>query len=537
MTAMAVKESIFLLLVLFCSQIASQEAILRASNGSTFREYCLVFNSSWSNISDSLRAAVGYPLVNLTSTQLCAAGHVIPESVKGKAVVVMREGCDFSQKALVAQDLGASVLLIASNSNLVSPSANDSEYNKVKIPLALLRYRDILDAMKVFPQGMEVRLYAPPVPAFDASIIIMLLIAVFTVTMGGYWSGAAEKAKLAAGPSSEVCEGRGDSSELSLYSPLKVLMFVAMMCVMLVLMYFFYRWLVYVIIVIFCLASASALFNCLDSLMTAVGCGTLSVSCRERSVSVRSLLLAAVCITLAVIWGVYRNEDRWIWILQDLLGIAFCLNFLKTISLSNFKICVILLSLLLLYDVFFVFITPFLTANGESIMVQVALGPGGGGGGEKSDGVFVPANPSSSYEKLPVVMRIPQFSAVAQNLCMMQFSILGYGDIIIPGLLVSYCHKFDVWTGNSRRTYFISSAVAYAVGLVVTFAVMLLSKMGQPALLYLVPCTLLTCSILAAARREFRSFWTGPSAPVLEESRKPLLSDGGSGYTEGVRNC
>lgn len=29
---------------------------------------------------------------------------------------------------------------------------------------------------------------------------------------------------------------------------------------------------------------------------------------------------------------------RWIWILQDLLGIAFCLNFMKTISLSNFKV-------------------------------------------------------------------------------------------------------------------------------------------------------------------------------------------------------
>lgn len=28
----------------------------------------------------------------------------------------------------------------------------------------------------------------------------------------------------------------------------------------------------------------------------------------------------------------------WIWILQDLLGIAFCLNFMKTISLSNFKV-------------------------------------------------------------------------------------------------------------------------------------------------------------------------------------------------------
>ncbi len=46
---------------------------------------------------------------------------------------------------------------------------------------------------QVFPRGMEVKLYAPPFPPFDASIIVMLLIAVFTVTMGGFWSGAAEK--------------------------------------------------------------------------------------------------------------------------------------------------------------------------------------------------------------------------------------------------------------------------------------------------------------------------------------------------------
>lgn len=34
-------------------------------------------------------------------------------------------------------------------------------------------------------------------------------------------------------------------------------------------------------------------------------------------------------------------------------------------------------------------------------------------------------------------MRVPRFSAWAQNLCGMQFSILGYGDIIVPGETVS----------------------------------------------------------------------------------------------------
>lgn len=50
-----------------------------------------------------------------------------------------------------------------------------------------------LPPCQVFTDGMEVQLYAPPTPDFDASVIIMLVIAVFTVAMGGFWSGAAEK--------------------------------------------------------------------------------------------------------------------------------------------------------------------------------------------------------------------------------------------------------------------------------------------------------------------------------------------------------
>lgn len=40
---------------------------------------------------------------------------------------------------------------------------------------------------------------------------------------------------------------------------------------------------------------------------------------------------------------------------------------------------------------------------------------------------------NASFSQLPVVMRVPRLLAWAQNLCMMQFSILGYGDIIVPG--------------------------------------------------------------------------------------------------------
>ncbi|XP_026234128.1 PA_hSPPL_like and Peptidase_A22B domain-containing protein isoform X1 [Anabas testudineus] len=518
---------VILSVIFTVSQITCQEAILHISNGGTEREYCIVHNHSWTPLATSLDDAKQYPLVTMTSTVLCNASEITPDVVKGKALVVMRGDCDFSQKALNAQNLGATTLLIASNKSLITPSANDSEYSKVQIPLALMRYRDFLEAQQVFGKEMQVRLYAPPHSKIDPSIAVILLISIVTVVLGGYWSGACERDRLnSCAPGGGGGESKAESGELSLYSPLKVVIFVAFMCGMLVLMYFFYNVLVYVIIAIFCLASASALFSCFDAVMDKIGCGTLSFSVRNCNISVRSLILAAVCITIAVIWGVYRNEERWIWILQDLLGIAFCLNFMKTISLSNFKICVILLSLLLVYDVFFVFITPFFTKNGVSIMVQVALGPDASGEKTQSNMVEVPAEPQAPSEKLPVVMRVPRFSAWAQNLCGMQFSILGYGDIIVPGLLVAYCSRFDVWINSSKKIYFVSCCIAYLLGMILTFAVMLLSGMGQPALLYLVPFTLITSAVVAGCRGEIKQFWSGTTYRVLDSSREPLLPEG-----------
>lgn len=48
---------------------------------------------------------------------------------------------------------------------------------------------------------------------------------------------------------------------------------------------------------------------------------------------------------------------------------------------------------------------------------------------------------------------------------------------------------------------------------------MLLSGMGQPALLYLVPFTLITSAALAAYRREMRQFWTGSTYEVSASPR------------------
>lgn len=47
-----------------------------------------------------------------------------------------------------------------------------------------------------------------------------------------------------------------------------------------------------------------------------------------------------------------------------------------------------------------------------------------------------------------------------------------------------------------------------------TFVALVLMQRGQPALLYLVPCTLLTSCTVALWRRELGAFWNGSGFAV-----------------------
>ena len=49
----------------------------------------------------------------------------------------------------------------------------------------------------------------------------------------------------------------------------------------------------------------------------------------------------------------------------------------------------------------------------------------------------------------------------------------------------------------------------YALSLVATFISLFLMDSAQPALLYIVPCTLLPVMLAACARGEFRDMWDG----------------------------
>lgn len=87
--------------------------------------------------------------------------------------------------------------------------------------------------------------------------------------------------------------------------------------------------------------------------------------------------------------------------------------------------------------------------------------------------------------------------------------MLGLGDIVIPGLFVALCLKFDVDRNISRKvktlkqfalTYFTTAFIGYIVGIVATFAAMYIFDHPQPALLFLVPTCTLSVLILSIVK-------------------------------------
>lgn len=472
------------------------------------KDYCIFFNSQWARLPQDLSKAARMETYDLTTSMLCSPYDVPKGGFLNTIPMVMRGNCTFYEKVRLAQINGAKGILIVSKDRLTPPIGNESQYEEIGIPVALLSYKDMLDISKKFGEKMQVAMYAPHEPVVDYNMVIIFLMAVGTVAVGGYWAGSRDIKKRYLKHKRDDSADKQDEETVDV-TPIMICVFVVMCCSMLVLLYFFYDQLVYMTIATFCLASAVGLYSCLWPFVRRIPIGKCRIPennlpyCHKRP-EVRMLILSAFCIGVSVTWGVFRNEDQWAWVLQDALGIAFCLYMLKTIRLPTFKACTLLLVVLFVYDVFFVFVTPLLTKSGESIMVEVAAGP--------SD--------SSTHEKLPMVLKVPRLNSSPLVLCDRPFSLLGFGDILVPGLLVAYCHRFDILMQTSR-IYFLACTIGYGIGLLITFVALALMQMGQPALLYLVPCTLLTSLMVALWRKELPSFWTGsgfvPTPIVMEQ--------------------
>jgi minor histocompatibility antigen H13 len=180
----------------------------------------------------------------------------------------------------------------------------------------------------------------------------------------------------------------------------------------------------------------------------------------------------------AALLGAYAASKHYA--LNNLVAASLAVGGLELVSVGAFRNAAIMLCGLFFYDVWWVF--------GTDVMVTVAKGvdgpikllfprPPGGGGGDPA------------------------------------FSMLGLGDVVVPGLFLALLLRFDAARAAAPRDaalgdfpapYFAAGVASYAAGLGTTLAVMY-AFAAQPALLYLVPATLAAALATAALRGELRA--------------------------------
>ncbi|GAA5870901.1 hypothetical protein JCM1840_002725 [Sporobolomyces johnsonii] len=196
------------------------------------------------------------------------------------------------------------------------------------------------------------------------------------------------------------------------------------------------------------------------------------------------------------------------WILSNLVALAFAYNAISLLYLDSFLTGAILLSGLFLYDIWWVFGSPAVFGPGADVMVSVA-----------------------KNFNAPIKIVFPKALATASD-----FTLLGLGDIVLPGVFLALALRFDYHLALKRaastssapprpssafpKPYFYSCFGAYIAGLATTIFVMHTFRAAQPALLYLSPACVGSVVLTAWARGEVKDMWGWIDGEEDEKAKK-----------------
>lgn len=216
-------------------------------------------------------------------------------------------------------------------------------------------------------------------------------------------------------------------------------------------------------------------------------------------ITITPLLVLSFIVSIAVgTWHVLTGN----WLASNIFGMAFSIQGIELLSLGSYVNGAILLVGLFFYDIFWVF--------GTEVMVTVA----------------------KSFDA-PIKLLFPQTALEASP------SMLGLGDIVIPGIFIALLLRYDALKFEAKpraavastskkphahahgdesgdipfkvtpkmTPFFFYNLVAYFFGLTTTVGVMYYFKAAQPALLYLVPACLGGSILVGAVRGELKQLF------------------------------
>ena len=431
----------------------------------------------------------------------------------GGVALVARGGCSFVHKATLAQAAGASAVLVADLAEgAAAPGCGCGNETQaaaaVHVPVASVGQQDGAALASALARGEapRVQLALLHVPVIDFSAVVLAAMATAVVLAGALWANAdTAKDALARAMCQEDVAHDAQQDELVEVDVRSVISFVGVASALLLVLFFLMSdTFMICIVALFAIGSAVCMQGLLTGFINGLRVAFLGAARRTRGagsqsegvtlpmvgrVTAVSGVCAAVSVAISAVWFVYRHEG-WAWVLQDLMGVALMVNMLRALRLPNLRVGAVLLTAVLCYDVFWVFISPLLF-RGKSVMVQVASGGG-------------------ARDTLPMLLKCPHIGSPVGG-----YAMLGFGDVVLPGLMASFALRVDrvkaikLGGGAPRGLfsgYFVYAMLAYMAGLAATFtALVLMNGAGQPALLYLSPALLGTMVGLAAARGELRA--------------------------------
>eukprot|EP00045_Choanoeca_perplexa_P010502 m.106317 g.106317 ORF g.106317 m.106317 type:complete len:545 (+) comp15299_c0_seq2:62-1696(+) len=481
---------ILLLSLLICFQLTSASVVLvKLASSSQKWQTCGVREDSWGGSSSlfSHRGLWAQPFTGCYNDTLPDVHN--RAALTNNVALFQRGNCTFTTKVQQVGDLVTAVVIVSRpQDGLVTPIAvNESIYADYNLPVLMIQASDAqLDWTKT--NAFNLTLQPQTANIWDPNMVLFILIALGVIVAGSWWASASLQARLASpSPSTALrLSAEADEPETLDFSWQAVVIFLIMACTVLLLLYFFYQYLVYVLIAIFTLGAAGAwttiVMRWLPRSSNTCLQQTFKLPCQLTATG-QEMVVWVISFGFAMLWFGLRHKP-YAWVLQDILGVGFMVNALHLIRIPSLKIVTIILVVFPIYDVFFVFITPHLTKNHDSVMVKAATGGG-------------------ATEQIPLALMIPHFQS---DYCYQGNSLLGFGDVMIPGLCVAYALRFDCIRLLHAKTfqtpptaihmlratrYFPMTLFGYVLGLCVTYAAMAAMQSAQPALLYLGPSLLL----------------------------------------------
>ncbi|CAO2167482.1 unnamed protein product [Urochloa humidicola] len=408
----------------------------------------------------------------------------------GSVAVVDRGECTFIEKAKTAEAGGATALLIVNEENALQKMVctdKDPPPN-IKIPVVMVSKSagDKIHSAMSGANKVDILMYAPKKPSFDGAIPFLWMMAVGTVACASVWTFAVvgeEPKKSDASPDGAE-ENPADAEVVELKTNTALVFIVTSSLVLLCLFFFTSTWSAWVLVFLFCVGAIQGMEYVASSIAIRVcsRCGEAKVKFPGiGNVKALTLVTLPLAFIIASTWVSFQNSSFG-WVGQNFMGICMMILVLQVVHMPNIKVASALLISAFLYDIFWVFISPLIFK--KSVMITVAKG-------------------SDDGPSLPMVLKMPKEFDSWNG-----YDMIGFGDILFPGLLVAFSFRFDRIHGKGVADgYFLFLMIGYAFGLSCTYVGLYLMNSGQPALLYLVPSTLGVISLLGATRGELSQLW------------------------------